>query len=78
VDDTMEKPRYTLVVRGPAQDFLYQHFVRLYDGRDDVVVVRDRRRAERRSAERPVSQDRRQADRRGQVTGWLFPPDPIA
>ncbi len=40
--------RYTLVVRGPAQDLLYEHFSRLFEGRDGVMVVRDRRRAQRR------------------------------
>jgi hypothetical protein len=67
--------QHTLVVRGPAQDLLFMRFTRLFDGRDDVVVVRDRRRAERRRLAAPVSCDRRRRERRDPARTWVFPPD---
>jgi hypothetical protein len=66
---------YTLVVRGPAEDLLYARFARLFAGREDVLVVRDRRRSERRRVAAPVVHDRRDRDRRGLGRPWLVPPD---
>lgn len=74
VSPTSEKLRYTLVVRGPAQDLLYEHFARLFEGRDDVIVVRDRRREQRRRAGSPVARERRGAERR-RSKPWLVPPE---
>jgi hypothetical protein len=70
-----EKKTYTLVVRGPAQDLLFEHFSRLFDGRDGVVVVRDRRREQRRRDAWPVHRERRGGDRRGRVKPWVVPPE---
>ena len=70
-----EKKTYTLVVRGPAQDLLFEHFSRLFDGRDGVVVVRDRRREQRRRDASPVRRERRAGERRGQTTPWFVPPE---
>jgi hypothetical protein len=69
------KLQHTLVVRGPAEDLLFDHFTRLFDGRDDVLVVKERRRAQRRRAVAPVGIDRRRGDRRGRIQPWLVPPE---
>jgi hypothetical protein len=70
-----EISRHTLVTRGPAADILFEHFSRLFEGRDDVVVVKDRRREQRRREASPVSRERRGRDRRGHGTPWIVPPD---
>ena len=70
-----EHTTYTLVVRGPAQDLLYEHFSRLFDGRDGVVVVKDRRREQRRRDASPVRRERRAFERRGRGKPWVVPPD---
>ncbi len=70
-----ENTTYTLVVRGPAQDLLYEHFSRLFDGRDGVVVVRDRRREQRRRDASPVRRERRALERRGRGKSWVIPPE---
>ena len=70
-----EEKSYTLVVRGPAQDLLFEHFSRLFEGRDGVVVIRDRRREQRRRDARPVGRERRAAERRGRVKPWIVPPE---
>jgi hypothetical protein len=75
---TAERSKHVLVVRGPAQDILYDHFSRLFEGRDDVEVVKDRRRAQRRHDTQPVAADRRRAERRGRVQPWLVPPEPLS
>jgi hypothetical protein len=63
-----------LMVTGPARDQLFEHFSRLFYGRDDVVVVKDRRYGQRREGRRPVSHERRTADRRRRPPGWVVPP----
>ncbi len=73
---TQTEPR-TLVVTGPARDLLYEHFSRLFWGRG-VVVVKDRRDGERRAARSAVSEERRQADRRGRPPDWVVPPPDAA
>jgi hypothetical protein len=65
---------YTLVVRGPAQDLLYDHFSRLFDGHAGVTVVRDRRRGQRRRDAAPVPLDRRVQERRRERP-WFVPPE---
>ena len=74
MDGGTETSQYTLVVRGPAQDLLYEHFSRLFEGRDGVVVVKDRRRAERRRASYHPIPDRRRHERRGRGPAWIVPP----
>ena len=75
----MDRPKdtsdYTLVVRGPAQDLLFEHFSRLFEGREGVVVVKDRRRAERRRASYSTALDRRRRERRGLGPAWFVPPE---
>jgi hypothetical protein len=73
---TQTEPR-TLVVTGPARDLLYEHFSRLFWGRG-VVVVKDRREGERRTARSGVSEERRQADRRRRPPDWVVPPPDAA
>ena len=76
-----------LVITGPQRDRLFERFARLYRGRADIVVVKDRRQDDRRERERrsagsrqpsagshQSSGDRRGPDRRRRAT-WLFPPD---
>ncbi len=65
---------YTLVVRGPAQDLLYEHFSRLFNGHVGVTVVRDRRHDQRRRGADAVPRDRRLYERRRERP-WLVPPD---
>jgi hypothetical protein len=72
VDD---KQDYILVVRGPAQDLLYEHFSRLFEGRDGVVVIKDRRREDRRRHPARISAERRRHERRGRGPAWVVPPD---
>ena len=66
--------RHTLVVRGPQRARLFERFRRLFDGRDDVVVVCDRRLRERRWPGGHVSPERRTHERRRR-TAWVVPPD---
>jgi hypothetical protein len=73
MDESADTRMYTLVVRGPAQDLLYEHFTRLFEGRDGVIVIKDRRHTQRRRALSPVSRDRRRRDRRRE-SPWLVPP----
>jgi hypothetical protein len=64
-----------LVVTGPARDLLYAHFARLFYGHEDVLVIKDRRYAERRGARRPVPRERRARERRRRAPDWVVPPD---
>jgi hypothetical protein len=77
MDGSVDRPSYTLVVRGPAQDLLFDHFRRLFEGRDGVVVVKDRRRGQRRRADSPVHPERRRCERRHEPP-WLVPPERLA
>ena len=63
---------HVLVVTGPARDLLFAHFTRLYLGRDDVKVVKDRRVVERRHDLAAVESEHRRGERR-RGSGWLFP-----
>ena|SRR2546422_2930169 len=55
--------RMRLIVRRPYAH-LEQRLRRAFEGRDDVEVVTDRRRGERRMGDRQVPLERRRADRR--------------
>ena len=63
---------HVLVVTGPACELLFAHFTRLYLGRDDVKVVKDRRVVERRHDLLAVESERRRDECR-RSSGWLFP-----
>ena len=70
----VDRPQAMLIVTGPERERLAELFRRLYAGRDDVRVVLDRRRAERRrAAERPPVQ-RRRGERRVSAPWLVFPP----
>jgi hypothetical protein len=73
--DNQADQSYRLVVTGPQRDLLYDHFRRLFWGRDGVEVVKDRRSAERRRAPTAVGFDRRTRDRRHARPAWIVPPD---
>ena len=63
-----------LLVSGPSRDRLYELFTRLYAGRHDVRVVKDRRLDERRSRSADRAAERRRADRRRRSPAWVVPP----
>ncbi len=65
---------HRLVVTGPERDRLYEHFVKLFYGREDVLVIRDRRVGDRRAETRPAAAERRRGDRRGDAPDWVVPP----
>jgi hypothetical protein len=66
---------HVLFVTGPERERLYEHFVTLFSGRDDVEVRIDRRVGERRHAPRgPVGGERRREDRRRRPPDWIVPP----
>lgn len=67
-------PSHTLLVTGPDRDRLYEHFARLFRGRADVSVLKDRRHGERRGARTPVAGERRTAERRRGSPAWVVPP----
>ena len=69
--------RRLVVTRVRARDQLFEHFSRLFYGRDDVVVIKDRRRGERRRGEAPVARERRTSDRRRHPPDWVVPPEPV-
>src|SRR5881628_1393801 len=55
--------RLLLIVRRPSAH-LEDRLRRAFEGRDDVVVIADRRRGQRRLSDRLVTLDRRRGDRR--------------
>ena len=55
--------RLLLIVRRPYAQ-LEDRLRRAFEGRDDIVVIADRRRGERRASARPVQDERRRAERR--------------
>jgi hypothetical protein len=65
---------YRLVVTGPGRDRLYEHFCRLFWGRDGVEVVKDRRLSERRRERSQVAAERRSRERRHAAPDWVVPP----
>jgi hypothetical protein len=62
-----------LLVTGPSRDRLFDLFIRLYAGRSDVRVVKDRRFVERRSRSAGGAAERRRADRRRRPPAWVVP-----
>jgi hypothetical protein len=66
---------HVLFVTGPQRERLYEHFVALFSGRDDVEVKIDRRVQERRRNRRgPAGGERRREDRRHRSPAWIVPP----
>ena len=65
---------HRLVVTGPERNRLYQHFYRLFLGRDGVEVVKDRRLAERRRDRSQRAVERRSRERRSAAPDWMVPP----
>jgi hypothetical protein len=55
--------RMLLIVRRQYAQ-LEDRLRRAFEGRDDIVVIADRRRGDRRASTRPVQGERRRADRR--------------
>jgi hypothetical protein len=67
---------HVLFVTGPQRERLFEHFTRLFRGRDDVEVRMDRRREERRRDQRgPLDGERRRQDRRRRSPDWVVPPE---
>jgi len=66
---------HRLVVTGPARDRLYDHFRHLFYGRDDVLIIKDRRVRERRVRRLADGGERRGAERRDGPPTWVVPPD---
>jgi hypothetical protein len=65
---------YRLVVTGPGRDRLYERFRQLFWGREGVVIIKDRRVAERRQEHSPRAAERRAHERRQAAPDWLVPP----
>jgi hypothetical protein len=65
-----------LVVGGPCADRLFLHFSQLFSGRDDVVVIRERRSGDRRRSTAATTDLERcgGADRRQLPPSWVFAP----
>jgi hypothetical protein len=74
VDAKVDTAVHRLVVTGPERDRLYQHFSRLFWGRDGVEVVKDRRVAERRRDRSQCAVERRSRERRRTGPEWMVPP----
>ena len=58
--------RMLLIVRRPY-GHLEERLRRAFEGRDDIVVIPDRRRSNRRTSGRSVHEERRRADRRSRA-----------
>jgi hypothetical protein len=68
-----------MVVRRPYA-YLESRLRREFEGRDDVEIISDRRRGERRAGARLVPQERRQSERRarpGQMFEIVIEGDPL-
>jgi hypothetical protein len=70
--------RERLVVTGPTRERLYELFRRLFAGRDDVEVIKDRRWGQRRRRAVTPESERRARDRRECSPHTIGPPDPPA
>jgi len=75
------QPR-TIVIPRQLEDYFYERLTSRFAGRDDVVVVVDRRRGERRNG-RWVSEpsppaERRRGDRRASSAAWSLTEMPYA
>ena len=55
--------RMLLIVRRPYAQ-LEARLRRAFEGRDDIVVIPDRRRSDRRTSARPIQDERRRTERR--------------
>lgn len=71
-----------IVVPRPLESFFYERLQRVYEGRDDVRVVVDRRAGERRrrryiAAPQPLS-ERRGGERRRLQDTWSLPEMPFS
>jgi hypothetical protein len=69
-----------MIVRRPYAH-LESRLRRAFEGRDDVDIIPDRRRGERRAGARPIQRERRQGDRRttgGQMLEIVIEGDPLA
>ncbi len=62
--------RMLLIVRQPYAH-LEDRLRRAFEGRDDIVVIRDRRRRDRRTSAGPVQDERRRAERRSRKEEML-------
>jgi len=62
--------RMLLIVRRPY-GHLEERLRRVFEGRDDIVVITDRRSSNRRGSARPVQDERRRADRRSRKEEML-------
>ena len=72
--------RIRMIVRRPYA-YLESRLRRAFEGRDDVDIVSDRRRGERRAGARPAQKERRQGERRmtkGQMLEIVVEGDPLA
>jgi len=71
--------RMRLIVRRPYAH-LEDRLRRAFEGRDDVEVISDRRRGERRRGDRPAEEERRRAERRApkeEILEIVIEGDPI-
>jgi hypothetical protein len=71
--------RMRMIVRRPYAH-LESRLRRAFEGRDDVDIIPDRRRGERRAGARPVRTERRQGERRtakGQMLEIVIEGDPL-
>ena len=62
--------RMLLIVRRPY-GHLEERLRRVFEGRDDIVIIPDRRSSNRRASARPVQDERRRADRRSRKEEML-------
>ena len=62
--------RMLLIVRRPY-GHLEERLRRVFEGRDDIVVIPDRRSRDRRASARPVQDERRRAERRSRKEEML-------
>ena len=62
--------RMLLIVRRPY-GHLEERLRRVFEGRDDIVVIPDRRSSDRRARGRPVQDERRRAERRSRKEEML-------
>lgn len=74
MSDPLADDIHELIVTGPARDRLFERFERLYAGRADVVVIKDRRESDRRNRDLESDAERRGRERRRRAA-WLFPPE---
>lgn len=75
---TRHLPRVVVVPR-PLEGFFLDRLERRYAEREDVTVVVDRRRCERRrlQSDLPASEERRRSDRRTEAAGWSLAEMPM-